>query len=279
MTKPVLPFIEIMVTQACNLSCTGCTNYSDLKHAGYLTWAEGRAQLESWLARVDLPDFGILGGEPLMNPRIRDWIVGLRELMPTTQIRFTTNGLLLEKNFDIVELLHEIGNCVFKVAVHQHDEQLEQVIQRILNMYNWQPVTEHGVNRLRTDNNFRFHVRRPDIFWKTFQGTYQDMRPHTSDPAQAFSICCQQTCPLLYNGRIYKCSTSGLLRETLERFGRPNWELWQPYLQNGIGPDCSDQELENFLHNFGRPASVCAMCPTVQDTQSKLIHLENVKLK
>lgn len=28
--KPLLSFLKTMVTQACNLSCQGCTNYSDL---------------------------------------------------------------------------------------------------------------------------------------------------------------------------------------------------------------------------------------------------------
>jgi hypothetical protein len=140
-------------------------------------------------------------------------------------------------------------------------------------------VVEFGVERFKTDNNLRFHVRRPDIFWKTFQGPHIDMRPHNNPPADAFAICCQQTCPLLYNGRIYKCSTSGLLRDTLERFNYPNTELWTQHIQEGIGPDCTDQELEDFLTNFGKPASVCAMCPTTKDAQSRLIHLENVSVK
>lgn len=279
MTKPILPFVEIMVTQSCNISCAGCTNYSDLAHKGYLTWEQGRAQLEPWLERVDIPDFGILGGEPLMNPEIRDWIIGLRELMPKAQIRFTTNGLLLQKNFDIIELLHDIGNCVFKIAVHKQDPELEAVIQQVFDQYDWEPVVEYGVSRYKTTNNMRFHVRRPDIFWKTYQGDYATMTPHNSDPEQAFEICCQQTCPLLYNGRIYKCSTSGLLEDTLRRFNNLNNPAWGPYVLPGTGADCSDAELQELLDNFGKPGAVCKMCPSAQDHNSKIIHLENVSTR
>jgi len=279
MTKPVLPFVEIMVTQACNISCAGCTNYSDLTHNGYLTWQQGRQQIQPWLSKVTIPDFGILGGEPLMNPQIRDWITGLRELMPESQIRFTTNGLLLEKNFDIVDLLHQIGNCVFKIAVHKKDDQLENIIQRVFDSYDWQPVTEYGVERFKTKNNFRFHVRRPDVFWKTFQGNYNNMRPHDSNPSDAFSICCQQTCPLLYNGRLYKCSTSGLLKDVLEKFGHLDDPLWQPFLIPGLDPDCADEELQEFLDNFGKPHKICRQCPTQDDQDSRIIHLQNVSIK
>lgn len=279
MIKPILPFVEIMVTQTCNLSCTGCTNYSDLAHRGYLTWNEGKEQLEPWLLRVDIPDFGILGGEPLMNPDIRNWIIGLRELMPNSQIRFTTNGLLLERNFDIVDLLADIGNCVFKIAVHEQNQNLENVIERVFNHFSWEPVVEYGVSRYRTKNNMRFHVRRPEYFYKTFQGSYKDMSPHNNNPIDAFNICCQQTCPLIYNGKIYKCSTSGLLKDTLNRFNNPNIEQWQSYLLNGISHDCPDSELSNFLDNFGKPHSICQMCPTKQDTESVLTHLDYVSRK
>jgi hypothetical protein len=274
--KPILPFVETMITQVCNLSCTGCTNYSDLQHTGYIPWIQGKAWLESWLERVDIPDFGILGGEPTVSPEVNDWIFGLRELMPAAQIRFTTNGLLLNKKFDIVKHLAEIGNCVFKIAVHQPNPELETIIQRIFDSYDWEPVVEYGVARYKTANNFRFHVKRPDIFWKTFKGSYENMQPHTSNPAEAFDICCQQTCPLMYNGRIYKCSTSGLLAETLERFNNPNSQQWEQYLQTGIGSDCSELELTTFLENFGKSANVCGMCPTSADVGSKIIHLENV---
>ena len=278
-SKPLLPFLETMITQACNISCAGCTNYSDLVHSGYLTWEQGRAELLPWLDRVCIPDFGILGGEPLMNPDVRNWIVGLRKLLPNSQIRFTTNALLLERNFDVVDLLADIGNVVFKIAIHEQNPALEAIVQRVMDKFAWEPVIEYGVHRYRTENNFRFHVRRPDKFYKTFKGNYENMQPHHSDPVQAFDICCQQTCPLLYQGRIHKCSTSGLLQDVLQRFNYPNREQWQPYLHAGLGADCSDQELQEFLDNFGKPNVICSQCPTQKDAGSTIIHLDNVSRK
>jgi len=279
MIKPVLPFVETMVNQNCNLACHGCSNYSDVTWQGYTSWKAGKASLERWLARVDIPDFGILGGEPLMNPQIEKWIVGLRELMPNTQIRFTTNGLLLDKKFHVVKLLEEIGNCVFKIAVHVQDDNLEKNIQKIYNMYDWQEVEEFGVKRYTTGNQFRYHVKRPDVFWKTYKGTYENMMPHNSKPADAFSLCCQQTCPLLYKDKIYKCSTNGLLEDILRRVGNPNYDQWEPFLYKGLASDCSDAELSQFLNNFGNPHAMCKMCPSQSDLTSKLNHLENVSTK
>lgn len=279
MTKPILPFVETMITQVCNLSCVGCTNYSDLQHKGYVPWSDGRLQLESWLERISMPDFGIMGGEPLINPEVSNWIYGIRELMPDTQIRFTTNGILLDKTFDVVYQLAEVGNSIFKISVHEQTVELEAIIEYIFNMFAWEPVTEFGITRYRTKNNFRFQINRPTQFLKTYRNDYYNMLPYDNNSKDAFNICCQQLCPLMHDGRIYKCSTSGLLAETLERFNNPNSSQWEQYLQTGIGPDCTDIELTEFLENFGKPAKVCSMCPTSADLKSKIIHLENVTRK
>ena len=264
MTKLILPFLETMVTQACNLSCEGCTNYSDQKHSGYVSWAQGRAQIKSWLDRVDIPDFGIIGGEPLINPEIESWLQGARDLMPAAQLRFTTNGLLLHKWPDLLPLLHNIGNCVFKITVHVNDLELEQAIEKIFSQYQWEPVTEYGIARWRTTNNLIFQINRPSYFLKTFQGPYHNMTPFNSEPAAAFDACVQKTCPLLYQGKIYKCSTSALLQDTLDRYGRPNWTAWKPFIESGISPESRDVEIENFINNFGRPHAQCTQCPTEQ---------------
>lgn len=276
--KPVLPFLETMATQVCNLSCTGCTNYSDIKHTGYVTWEDMRQQLITWLALVDIPDFGIMGGEPLINPEISLWLTGTRELMPSSQIRFTTNGLLLDKYFSIVDQAYELGNIVFKITVHQNDLALEQIIERIFKRYCWQPVTEFGINRWTAGNRVRLQISRPAQFLKTYQGKYSNMRPWNNNPVESFDACIQQTCPLLYNGRIYKCSTQGLLRDQLEKFNNPNFELWEPYLNAGIAPNETDKILE-FIDNFGKHDTICQMCPTKKDQSSIINHLENVYKK
>lgn len=279
MVRPVLPFLETMITQACNISCHGCTNYSDLSHSGYVRWETGREWISSWLERIDIPDFGIMGGEPLINPEVKQWLKGVRDLMPNSQIRFTTNGLLLEKHFDIVDFLADLGNVSFKITIHLHDEKVETLVNDIFNRFNWQPIHEYGIDRWITNGNFRFHVKRPTSFVKTYKNDYRNMEPWHSDPAEAFSNCCQPTCPLLYNGLIYKCSTSALLESTLSRFGYPNKDQWEPYLPTGLSIDSSDDQVNEFIDNFGKPSAICGQCPVEHSAGSKIIHLDTVTKK
>lgn len=266
-----------MATQVCNISCEGCTNYSDLPHKGYVPWKKFKSEFTPWLDLLEIPDFGIMGGEPLINPEITDWLSGSRELLPTSQIRFTTNGLLLSKHMDVVDCAHSIGNVVFKISVHTNSTELEQTIQEIFSRYQWEPVVEFGIHRWKTTNGMRFQVNRPTEFVKTYQGAYHNMMPYDSSITESFAACIQQTCPLLHNGAIYKCSTQGLLKETLARVGNPNLEHWAPYLIDGITINSSRDVIQNFVNNFSKPAKICQMCPSKKDTAAFIKHKAIIK--
>lgn len=278
--KHQLPFFEMMATNVCNLSCQGCTTFSDLQHSGYMTWAEAREEIIPWMERVEFQAFGFMGGEPLINPYINDWIVGVRELLPNTQIRFITNGILLEKNWWVVDLLDQVGNSTLKISQHITDQRITDAVSRMFREYELEPVHEHGIkNRYRTPSGLRFQVKVPDTFIQTFQGTYETMSPHDNTPKDAFDICVQKHCPMLYQGRLWKCGTAALTQEVVERHGRPNWNEWQPYFDTGISPNCEDSVLEAFIRNFGQPHTMCRQCPSKDNIESRFDHSKTVKFK
>ena len=220
-----------------------------------------------------------MGGEPMINPEWKSWVTGVRELMPQAQIRFTTNGLLMKDHIELVDFFESIGNVVFKISVHVDNPKIEQAIAEIQQSRPWQPVQEHGIVRWKTHNNLRFQINRPEWFYKTYQGEYDRMQPHHSRPVEAFDACVQQTCPLLHTGRIYKCSTSALTKSILQRFDNPYRSEWDPYLETGISWDCTDQDLKQFINNFGKPNAICGQCPTKHDLGSKLNHKITVAIK
>ena len=276
-SKHTLPFLETMITQVCNLSCKGCTNYSDLPHKGYVTWESGKQDLENWLEILDIPDFGIMGGEPLINPQWRRWVYGVRELMPNSQIRFTTNGLLLRKYPDIIDEMFEVGNIVFKITAHTEDA--NDFIDSTIKNYNWEIVSEYGITRRLGKNKVRFQINRPKKFLKTFQGEYNNMRPFNNNPKEAFDVCIQQTCPLLYNGKIYKCSTAGLLKDILI-YNNINDSIWDHFIDKGISTLSSEKEISSFINNFGKPNRICGQCPTKKDNANTILHnLDTIKYK
>jgi len=273
--KPILPFLEIMLTQVCNLSCAGCSTYSDYNHRGYADWSQTQSWLAHWLKRIDIEDIGFMGGEPLINPQVLTWLNGVRELLPTSRIRFPTNGLLLEKHWNVVEWLYKDGNAILKITNHTDGKVLD-TIDRLRSMYRWESIREYGIDRWITDTGLRLQINRPEQFTQTFQGTYTTMKPWHSDPGSAYANCHQQTCPMLWNSRIYKCSTSALTQEAWSTHGSPNAEAWAGYFDNSIngsiGLDCTNIDVENFIENFGKAHSICQQCPTASDSDSFIKH-------
>ena len=96
----------------------------------------------------------------------------------------------------------------------------------------------------------------------TYRNDYANMAPWQSVPEEAFASCIQQTCPLLYRGAIYKCSTAGLLPDTLKRFNFPNIEQWQSYIPEALLPTDSYDRVVEFVDNFGKPNAICGQCPS-----------------
>lgn len=274
-----LEFVEIMALNACNLSCEGCTTFSDLKHRGYTEWRTVKEWLTQWTPRVNFKGVGFMGGEPLMHPYIQDWIIGIREILPLAQIRFITNGLLLDKHWDVLHLLDTVGNSVLKISQHLDDTNLHRSIEKLFEWQTWQPVEEFGIHRWKSSSGMRLQINRPTHFYKTFQGSYHDMVPHNNDPVAAFDLCVQKKCPMLHDGKLFKCGTLALTTKVLERFGWPNRKIWLPYLNTGLSHDCKEIELKQFIDNFGKPHSLCRQCPTERDTFSVLDHRKTVKLK
>jgi hypothetical protein len=279
MQKPVLPFVESMLIYPCNLKCDGCSTFSDLTVQGYVTSEQGIEWLKPWTDRFDIQAWGAMGGEPVMNPDIYKWVVGVRQMLPHAQIRFVTNGLLLEKHWALVELLSKIGNCILKITVHVDDLKITNVIDKIKSTWNWSPVYEYGIHRWTMPNNFKFQINYPKQFTRTFQHNYQNMMPYDNVPAEAFDNCHQQTCAMLLKDQLYKCSNTALIPGILEKFNRPNWNQWQPYINQGLSLDATNTELHKFANNFGKPHSVCRQCPTKQNLDAVIDHSTTVTFK
>lgn len=276
-----LPFLETMITYACNLSCHGCTNYSDYNMKGSVKWEIGKQWIEQWLERVGIPDFGLIGGEPTLNPECEQWIYGMRKLLPNSQIRFTTNAVNFLQKPEPLDWCVDIGNSVFKFTLHQDQEYAKEAVDYVFRKYQWKPITEHGINRWIGPNNTRFQINSPTHFYKTYRGNFGNIRPHDNNPREAFDICVQQRCPLLYEGKIYKCSSTALLNRVLNDWNQPIDDNWKPYAEDyqPIAVDSSDKEIRQFINNFGKPHQVCRMCPSKKDIDSIIDHKTNVITK
>lgn len=110
---PVLPsvprYVTVFVNWACNLRCRECWLYGDSSSEN--TWLEDvkreQISIEMWnglldelAANVSRPSISIMGGEPLIHPRIVELVTLAKQRLPHCALDVSTNATLLPRVAD-----------------------------------------------------------------------------------------------------------------------------------------------------------------------------------
>ena len=275
---PRIQLLETMVTYACTLACSWCTNYSDYgMSGGYVKWQTAQPWFDKLFSRMRIDCFSLIGGEPFLNPELETWVREFKTNYPYVTLMILTNGQLFHKNTWILDCMDEYGMIYLKLSNHQPGEQyFTDMVETILSRFEWKLVDGKYFSK---EKILDLEIAEVPTFMKTYRGEYGAMKPYHSDPNRAFEICNQQICPLLENGRLYKCSSVGVLHKVLEDHGQINDPDWAPYLNSGLSLDCSDHDLAAWVENFGKPHQhLCKMCPTAADNVFRP-HYLNVRSK
>ena len=82
--------IEFYITNVCNLNCVNCNRFNNHDFSGYQKWSDYKEIYAQWSKHIRLQRVTILGGEPLLNPTILDWIDGINQLWGKT-VQVLTN--------------------------------------------------------------------------------------------------------------------------------------------------------------------------------------------
>ena len=92
-----LPYLEFRIADHCNLNCKSCAEFSSLVKKSHFPnlqkFTRDFEQLHEFID--DIGAIHILGGEPLLNPEINEYIKLSRRLYPQSLIKIVTNGFLL----------------------------------------------------------------------------------------------------------------------------------------------------------------------------------------
>ena len=104
-----LPYLEFSVSLHCNLNCRSCTHFSPLSKTKFYDFGQFNKDITKLRKLVDRIDtIRIMGGEPLLNMQLADFIVLTRKEYPYSEIQLVTNGLLLRKmSEDLIKVLLE----------------------------------------------------------------------------------------------------------------------------------------------------------------------------
>lgn len=230
---------EFALAAHCNLNCAGCSHFAPLAQEEFPDFEQSERAFGrlSELFGGQCEYIHLMGGEPLLNPRVKDYLVMARRCFPVGEIDLVTNGLLLEKQDDEFFEICARENITITVTPYpirlDHDairarcEQFGAVYCFYLS-----DETRGQFNKIGID---------PEGF---------------GDMEENFRRCrYANNCLFLYNDRMYPCGVGTHLRLFRDRFGE-NMELTERD-SVGIFEVHSGREL---LYRLAKPAPMCRYC-------------------
>ena len=278
--------LEFYITNVCNLTCSGCNRYNDYKFSGWQSWAEAEPILTKWAEKIEIQHPVILGGEPLLNPDIIQWIKGLRRLW----VRY--NGLQIQSNgtrLDLVPGLYDVIDVNNWIGISLHSmEHKERLFNRIRNFLK-HPIIETenpnhpvGSRWQFVDTNGKYlHVWVNDNFVQSniIERADGTRTLYQSDPDLAHENCTFRRFKNYHmiRGKIYKCGPVALMPEFDAQYSldisAQDREIMQAY--RGLSIDEFDTRGQEFLNTIDQVIPQCKFCPESYDY--KPITFSNLK--
>lgn len=228
-----LKYLELHLTDHCNLNCKGCTHYSPIAPERYADPHQHEKDMRrlSQLYRT-IHTIRLMGGEPLLHPDAHLFIRITRSAFPGSAIRFVTNGILLPQAsqafWDACRDTNTIINLTVYPPVHKRFDDYRSLCE------------DKGVSlSTRYAETFLAHCN--------LKGTSQKNR--------AFNLCpLRLRCLYLQDGRLYPCAMSALVHYFNESFG------YKITADKGINIHSNFTSGRKVLMKLSKPIDTCKWC-------------------
>ena len=301
--RMLIPNIEFYITNVCNLTCKNCNRFNDHDFKGWQRWSDYASQYQQWSKHVRLQRVTILGGEPLLNPSICDWIDGIN-LLWGKSVQVLTNGTRLNHVPNLYDRmikfsdpkLPKVKNWI-GVSLHNENDrercfsEIEKFLQGPVTYFHISDST--NINHCHTwgaehafvdSNGMRVHVWEYDSFYRSAVQKTTDGRftLFNNNAVQAHQACgfAQFKCYHFIRAKLYKCGPVALLPEFDQQhtfdISEQDRQLLNSYL--ALSSDEIETRGREFLSHIDDVIPQCKFCPTSADQRNEKIYAVNKKV-
>jgi hypothetical protein len=287
-----IPKVEFYITNVCNLTCEDCNRFNNHDFKGWQAWDDFKETYQQWSQYVELDQVVILGGEPLLNPTLIDWIKGINQLWQCN-VQILSNGTRINHVHGLYEVLSTIitkangttNKNFIGISIHNQSylEEFEQELAKFVTG----PLQKLDKNHFKNRHNADFlytdgHIRIPIWIQDKFSSSAIKIQSngkftlHSSDPADAHAICpiAQYKSYHFIRGKLYKCGPVALFPE-FDQQHEFDISPEDRTLLNSYKP-LAIEEFETlgqeFLNNIDNPIPQCKFCPA-QNNSRKILSI------
>jgi organic radical activating enzyme len=267
--------IEFYITNVCNLTCEYCNRFNNLNFKGWQKWDDYAEIYSKWSELLEFRQVVILGGEPLLNPTICDWAVGLRGMWDRG-VQILSNGTRINHVDKLYETLKQIPNqkiIWLSVMIHNVDEidhivgEIEKFLKEPVKKIIGQENNKFQAPLVLLNDSIQIPVWITDSFDQNAIIKDADNRwtLHNSNPEVAHSMCsfADNKSYHFIKGKLYKCGPVALLPELDQQLNlaindddRQLLNSYQPLTLENF-----DSYHEEFFKKLDDPIPQCKFCP------------------
>ena len=237
MVELFLNYLEIKLTEHCNLRCTTCCDFGNIameEEYGVETYIRDMKRLNE--LNIKIKKIRLLGGEPLLSKDINFYIASTRKYYKDAYIHLVTNGVLLEKMPD--SFFRTISDYNVVVQISNYPEP------------NNQPYIERGKILLK-ENEINYFEYKPVCF-----ETDYIFENNNEDVEKVFKRCnLIYDSTNLYRGRLYKCPRPISLRHYDKKYGTQLGDM-----TDGIDLFQKDINTSKIKELLNKPIRTCQYC-------------------
>ena len=295
-SRIVIPKIEFYITNVCNLSCVNCNRFNDYNFAGWQKWSDYEEIYKRWAEKVELKQIVVLGGEPLLNPSICDWVSGLNRVFPKVGLQVLTNGTRLNQVDGLYEVMapqatdpsRERFVNILGISIHNRAD-TERYLDEVRKFLKGPDIQFFAKNDPRPARHQAFDnadflfvdevgLKVPMWYQDSFyeaavhRNAQGNLTVYNNDPESAHSECGFHIYKNYHfiRGKLYKCGPAALLPEFDDQYRLDISEEDRAIL-HGYKPleiDKFDQEGAEFLNNIDNVIPQCKFCPVAKQAEN-----------
>lgn len=238
---PILEYLEIQLVDHCNLNCRACSHFCPLANENFANLFEFKRNMQELLKKVNLFNFRLLGGEPLLHSKIKEFIYESRKLLPNARISILTNGLLLPKMDENFWIACKNANVIIDITKYPV---ANNVFTEIMDICDKHEITIGGIG---IANGF-YH-------WMNQKGD--------SNPQETFNACKKKFgfCYIMRGSKISTCPTATYM------------DYYNNYFKKDIpvdkGIDIYENNGNEIVEHLKNPIDTCKYCANVLNLQRK----------
>ncbi len=229
---PELQHLEFHLADHCNLKCKGCTHFSNLvKEPVFADMGQYKKDIRRLSELFDnIKEIHLMGGEPLLNPDVEEYIRITREIFPYAEIAIATNGLL------IMTMKQSFFDTILETDTMISISDYTCLDEGKILTY----LSQHGIRKCELRNG-------KQVFAKNLNPAADE------DPGTIFAQCPRRVCTFLGKGSIAACVQPFVIHYFNEYFE-------QNFSEGGTISLYEDMDGHAILKKLSKPMEACRYC-------------------